>query len=131
MSDELYESVKLSEDELRQELHELQASFDLTWRADRRGIRLWQESTGQRHVWPDHGKLICWLLQRLQSAEATILGIREAGSITIDRTTLNESDSALLTVMLYCEHYKRSHPDAFQLLDGYEVEPEFGTDEEE
>ena len=47
------------------ERDELQAAFDLRWKADLRAIEKWQKQTGEKLVWPDHGDLCIWLLGQL------------------------------------------------------------------
>ena len=53
----------------RQEAVDLQAGFDLRWRADMRAIKAWQDSTGRKLVWPDHADLCVWLMGELAEAE--------------------------------------------------------------
>ena len=52
----------------RQEAVDLQAGFDLRWKADMRAIKAWQDSTGRKLVWPDHADLCVWLLSELAEA---------------------------------------------------------------
>ena len=55
---------------LRKERDELQATFDLQWEADRRGIRKWQALHPERNLtWPDRAKFVVWLIERLEAAE--------------------------------------------------------------
>ena len=60
-----------------QELAELQAVFDLRWKADMRAIKKWQETTGRELTWPDHADLVVYLMGRLEAAEAVIDVARE------------------------------------------------------
>lgn len=53
-----------------QELIEHEQSFKLHHEADLRGIKMWQEKTGKTNTWPDHGKLICFLLEKIDELEA-------------------------------------------------------------
>lgn len=50
------------EDCLHTKLEELEASFDLRWKADMKAIKKWQKATGRTLVWPDHADLCVWLL---------------------------------------------------------------------
>ena len=52
---------------LREQVADLQRTFDLMWRADQRAIKLWQEKNpGNNLVWPDRSKLTGWLLNKLR-----------------------------------------------------------------
>ena len=45
------------------EVAELKQLFDMSWKADQRAIKLWQEAhPGKELVWPDHADLVVWLL---------------------------------------------------------------------
>ncbi len=73
-------------EELRERVAELNTSFDLSWDADMRAIKVWQEETGKSLnmraikvwqeetgkslTWPDQCRLVVWLLKRLDAAEA-------------------------------------------------------------
>jgi hypothetical protein len=46
---------------------EMQATFDLRWKADMSAINAWQEKTGETLTWPDHADLCIWLLERIRS----------------------------------------------------------------
>lgn len=53
-------------DEGRDELVDLQRTFDLQWAADQRAIKLWQEAhPGNDMVWPDRCNMVVWLLDEL------------------------------------------------------------------
>ena len=54
---------------IKSERDELQAGFDLRWKADRRAIKRWQDATGRTMTWPDHADLVVWLLERLDERE--------------------------------------------------------------
>lgn len=56
--------------EARVGIEELQAGFDLRWKADMRAIKRWQEATGRELVWPDHADLVVWLLEQLEDRDA-------------------------------------------------------------
>ena len=52
-------------EKLREELKEVQALFDLRWKADMRAIKQWQAAHPERgNVWPDHADLVVWLLEQ-------------------------------------------------------------------
>ena len=46
---------------------EHEASFDLRWKADMRGIKMWQKEKpkARKLVWPNHADLVCWLIEQL------------------------------------------------------------------
>lgn len=47
------------------ECNELQHSFDISWRANIRGIKMWQKDhPGTQLTWPDKADLVAWLLQK-------------------------------------------------------------------
>ena len=47
----------------REHLAELEATFDLRWRADMRAIKTWQAAhPGKDLTWPDHADLVVWLV---------------------------------------------------------------------
>lgn len=58
----------VTEPMLREELKDMQATFDLRWKADMRAIAKWREQTGKELVMPDHADLCIWLLERLEQA---------------------------------------------------------------
>ncbi len=49
---------------LRKELQDMNASFELRWKADMRAITRWQIATGRLLVWPDHADLCVWLMEQ-------------------------------------------------------------------
>jgi hypothetical protein len=50
---------------------QLQRSFDLRWKADRRATKMWQDAhPGNDLVWPDHADLVVWLLEQLIELKA-------------------------------------------------------------
>jgi hypothetical protein len=51
--------------EAADDLEDLQSTFDMQWRADRRATRMWQAETGRNLEWPDGAKLSVWLLHKL------------------------------------------------------------------
>ncbi len=68
---------------VEQEKNEFQDSFTLRWKADMRGIRLWQEAhAGKELTWPSHCDLVCWLLEQHDAADATgyARGVRDAAA---------------------------------------------------
>lgn len=61
--------VKFKKDQ-SEELAELQAIFDLRWKADMRAIKRWQAAgPGREKTWPDHADLVVWLLEQLEGQD--------------------------------------------------------------
>jgi hypothetical protein len=56
---------------------ELEAVFETKWDAEQRAIKAWQEKTGKNMTWPDHAKMVEWLLDELDAARAAYLGEKE------------------------------------------------------
>lgn len=55
--------------ELTEERDDLQATFDLRWKADMRAIKRWQAAhPGNDLTWPDHADLVVWLMEELDKA---------------------------------------------------------------
>jgi len=52
-------------DELKEEVADLNALFDIRYRAGQRAIKMWQKATGKTHIWPDYADLCVWLMKRL------------------------------------------------------------------
>lgn len=49
-------------------IEELDATFDLRWKADMRAIKRWQEAhPGNDLTWPDHADMVVWLLEQLDA----------------------------------------------------------------
>jgi len=55
--------------ELEEERDEQERSFELYYTASMRGIKMWQEKTGEDMVWPDQGHLIVWLIEKTYDLE--------------------------------------------------------------
>lgn len=54
----------------QQELDDLNGLFDRMYAADMRGIQAWQaKHPDQPRTWPDRGKLVEWLLDRIMELE--------------------------------------------------------------
>lgn len=67
MKEEMNEELEA----IRAERDELQASFDLRWKADMRAIKRWQAAhPGKENVWPDRADLVVWLMSELDRLEA-------------------------------------------------------------
>jgi len=50
---------------------ELQATFDLQWKADQRAIKQWREAhPGNDLVWPDRCNMVVWLMDRVAALAA-------------------------------------------------------------
>ena len=63
---------------LEQERDELQATFDLRWKADMRAIKMWQAAhPGNDQVWPDHADLVVWLGEQLSADCEDFLDLNE------------------------------------------------------
>lgn len=81
----------------REHLAELEAVFDLRWRADMRAIKAWQAAhPGKELVWPDHADLVVWLMERREAEaplEAEIARLRKI------------EDAAREHGVCTCEHY--------------------------
>lgn len=58
--------------EMEEKIAENQASFDLRWKADMRGIKRWQDEkpTERELKWPDHADLVVWLLDKLDAVDS-------------------------------------------------------------
>ena len=69
-------------DEAQGEVDELQATFDLCWKANMRAIKRWQEATGRDDTWPDHADLCVWLMEQLDAQKRT----REVLAILLTET---------------------------------------------
>jgi hypothetical protein len=64
-------ATEAERDELRRELRDYEASFDLRRAADKRAIARWREGYPEREpLWPDHADLVAWLLERLDAKPA-------------------------------------------------------------
>ena len=64
--------------DLERECAELNASFELRWKADMRAITRWQsEAPGRELVWPSHDDLCVWLLGQLDEALARLDAARQ------------------------------------------------------
>lgn len=50
-------------------LKELEASFEIRWKADQRAIKLWQTATGKTLEWPGHKELCLWLMEQLEESK--------------------------------------------------------------
>jgi hypothetical protein len=67
MDDKDCERVVAAHNAILAEEAELQAVFDLQWKADRRATKLWQEAhPGSDLVWPDRADLVVWLMEQVE-----------------------------------------------------------------
>jgi len=49
-------------------IEELEATFDLRWKADMRAIKRWQEAhPGNDLTWPDHADMVVWMLDQMDA----------------------------------------------------------------
>ena len=56
-------------DEVREQRREMDDLFDLQWNAEMRGIKKWQEETGQSLTLPDKAEFTLWLLHKAFPSE--------------------------------------------------------------
>jgi acetyl-CoA carboxylase alpha subunit len=57
-------------DRLLDEVKDLEAYSNLRYKADRRGIKMWQEAApGRELMRPDHADLVVFLLERIDTLE--------------------------------------------------------------
>lgn len=55
----------------KEKIEELEAVFDLRWKASQRAIKRWQQAhPGNDLVWPDHADLCVWLMEELDKRTA-------------------------------------------------------------
>jgi hypothetical protein len=71
------EAAMVTLEEARADLAELQATFDLVWKAHMRAIKRWQDATGKELVWPDQADLCVWLLEKVEAMETERGQLRE------------------------------------------------------
>lgn len=70
---------------LKQELTGLQNTFDLMWEADMRAVKLWQEATGEDHIWPDRTKTTIWLLEKIEALEDEVIKNKEGWMAQVEQ----------------------------------------------
>lgn len=52
-------------------IEELEATFELRWKADMRAIKRWQEANpGNDLTWPDHADMVVWMLDQMDARAA-------------------------------------------------------------
>ena len=52
---------------------QLQATFDLSWKADMRAIKRWQaDNPGNDLVWPDRADLVVYLLEKMDALQKAV-----------------------------------------------------------
>lgn len=56
-------------EDMEAKLKDMDASFELRWKADMRAIRRWQKATEKTMTWPDHADLCVWLMDRITELE--------------------------------------------------------------
>jgi hypothetical protein len=65
---------------------DLQATFDLRWKADTRAIKAWQAAHPMSETaWPDHVDLVIWLAQRADALVEEVERLRTALDWTLPR----------------------------------------------
>lgn len=77
-------------------LSELEATFDLRYKADMRAIERWQKATGKELTWPDHADLVVWLLGQIDELEATAAELGQAAALAI--TQRNKAREELVSM---------------------------------
>lgn len=87
------------------ERDDLQANFDLRWKADMRAIKMWQEAhPGNDLVWPDHADLCVWLLEereRLLKLMEKVLAHLPQDTVSV--TLWDEDDGTIIYHPWYLE----------------------------
>lgn len=62
--------LRQERDKFRRDIHELNRTFDLRWKADQRAIKMWQnEAVDREHIWPDHADMVVFLLHKLDETD--------------------------------------------------------------
>jgi len=99
--------------DLRQECDELNAIFDAHWKAEMRGIKMWQKATGRKLTWPSTDTFTVWLIDRLERAEEVIEAARPLGDVTMSGVQMSETEQIALDVVLHIVDYdKQNQPSA-------------------
>jgi len=64
--------------EFQEKAEELEALFDLRWKADQRAIKRWREMGPPDRTLrqPDHADMVVWLLEQLDAANAEIAELK-------------------------------------------------------
>jgi hypothetical protein len=82
LAKELEEWFAGEQPDLTAQLADLQATFDLRWKADMRAIKSWQEAHSEiprvSLIWPDHVDLVLWLEAQLEQERAKVAALVEA-----------------------------------------------------
>ena len=68
------------------ELDEMEASFDLRWKADMRGIERWRKEKPKERdlTWPDHADMVVWLMVELDQLESLNADLRKEINAILD-----------------------------------------------
>ena len=90
--------------QLRAEIADYEATFNVCYAANMRGIKRWQAATGKTLTWPDGANLVVWLLERLDQAEAVIDAARPLGGEIISES-LTTRDRTGLDIALHIAAY--------------------------
>lgn len=64
---EMDDCPECTQKRIKADLEELQATFNLIWKAQQRAIQMWQQKTGQGLNWPNKASLIVWLMEENDS----------------------------------------------------------------
>lgn len=72
--------------ELEERINEMQATFDLRYAADMRGIELWRIGRPDRDLkMPDHADLILWLMAYIEGQDKIAIDLIADKNSIIDR----------------------------------------------
>ena len=81
--------------ELIAERNALQRTFDMMWAAQSRAIAAWQERHDKPMTWPDHARLVDWLLEDRERLRAALQGLlRHPGIADMDPEDKDPEDHA-------------------------------------
>ena len=96
---------------LVKEVKGLQETFNLVWKAERRGIKSWQDATGRELTWPDKANFTVWLLSRLEHADIVIQVARDLGKIHRKlQGPITDYEATALHLALHVVAYDKEYP---------------------
>ncbi len=72
-------------EELRERVAEHDTLFDLAQKRERPWIEAWREATGKHNTLPDYGKMLAWICDRAESAEAQLAALSAARAEELER----------------------------------------------
>ena len=86
------------------ERDELQATFDLQWKADMRAVAMWHKAhPGNDLVWPDRANMVVWLLERDERRNADAQAFKDQASEVCQR-----ADAELTTLRAEVEKLREA-----------------------